>query len=72
MQPVSRSSDIMSGELVFTGTRVPVQNLLDHVLAGDTITEFLEDFPSVTPAQVDAVLQIMYSLLEEKHASASG
>ena len=45
---VSRDLDIMSGELCFTGTRVPAQSLIDHLDAGDTLEEFLEGFPSVS------------------------
>ncbi|MBU6372343.1 MAG: DUF433 domain-containing protein [Alphaproteobacteria bacterium] len=56
--PVSRSSDIMGGEPVFTGTRVPVQILFEHLDAGDTIDDFLEGFPSVDRDDVLAVLAI--------------
>ena len=42
----------MGGEPVFTGTRVPVQTLLDYLEAGESIDDFLEGFPSVTRAQV--------------------
>ena len=50
---------IMGGTPVFRGTRVPVQTLLDYLEAGDTITEFLKGFPTVTEAQVIAVLEEM-------------
>ena len=50
---------IMGGTPVFRGTRVPVQTLLDYLEAGDTITEFLKGFPTVTAAQVIAVLEEM-------------
>jgi uncharacterized protein (DUF433 family) len=57
-QPViSRNHDIMGGTPVFSGTRVPVQTLLDYLEAGDSIGEFLEGFPSVTRAQVIAFLE---------------
>lgn len=42
---------------MFSGTRVPVQTLLDYLEAGDTIDEFLEGFPSVTREQVIAFLE---------------
>ena len=42
---------IMSGVPVFVGTRVPVRTLLDYVEAGDTLDDFLEDFPGVTREQ---------------------
>ncbi len=41
----------MSGAPVFKGTRVPVQALIDHLEAGDSLNVFLEDFPSVTRQQ---------------------
>jgi uncharacterized protein (DUF433 family) len=57
-QPViSRSPGVMGGAPVFTGTRVPVQTLLDYLEAGDSIDEFLEGFPSVSREQVIAFLE---------------
>jgi uncharacterized protein (DUF433 family) len=47
---------ILGGELVFLGTRVPVQSLFDHLEGGDSIDDFLEGFPSVKREQVIAVL----------------
>jgi uncharacterized protein (DUF433 family) len=49
---VSRNRDVMSGALVFHGTRVPVQALLDYLEAGESIDDFLVGFPSVTRRQV--------------------
>lgn len=54
---VSRDPSIMGGAPVFSGTRVPVQTLLDYLEAGDTIDEFLKGFPSVKRAQVVAFLE---------------
>ncbi|MBW3635750.1 MAG: DUF433 domain-containing protein [Armatimonadetes bacterium] len=45
------SPDILGGTPVFVGTRVPVKNLTDYIEAGDTLDEFLEDFPSVSREQ---------------------
>ncbi len=53
--------EIMMGTPVFTGTRVPVQSLFDHLEAGDSIDEFLDGFPSVRREQVIALLE------ESKH-----
>jgi uncharacterized protein (DUF433 family) len=39
--------DILEGTPVFVGTRVPVQNLIDYLGAGDSLDTFIEDFPSV-------------------------
>jgi uncharacterized protein (DUF433 family) len=54
---VSRSPDVMGGTVVFHGTRVPVQTLLDYLEAGESINDFLEGFPSVTREQVIAFLE---------------
>ena len=57
-QPVlCRTPDVMGGAPVFCGTRVPVQTLLDYLEAGDSISEFLAGYPSVTHEQVIAFLQ---------------
>jgi uncharacterized protein (DUF433 family) len=44
--------EIMGGTPVFTGTRVPVQNLVDYLEGGETINEFLLGFPTVKREQV--------------------
>ena len=56
-QPYSSDPEICSGITVFTGTRVPVQSLFDHLEAGDSIEQFLEGFPSVKREQVIALLE---------------
>jgi uncharacterized protein (DUF433 family) len=57
-QPVvCRSPEVMGGTVVFYGTRVPVQTLLDYIEAGDTIDDFLAGLPSVTREQVIAFLE---------------
>ncbi|MDB4793430.1 DUF433 domain-containing protein [Methylacidiphilales bacterium] len=48
----------MSGMPCFTGTRVPVQALLDHLEAGVTLDEFLEGFPTVSREQAVAFLEL--------------
>jgi uncharacterized protein (DUF433 family) len=45
---IVRDPDILGGIPCFRGTRVPFQNLLDHLEAGNTLDEFLEQFPTVT------------------------
>ncbi len=47
----------MGGAPVFSGTRVPVQTLLDYLEAGESIDDFLAGFPSVTRNQVVAFLE---------------
>lgn len=50
--------EIMSGTPVFVGTRVPLQNLIDYLAAGDSLEEFLDAFPSVTREQAAAALEL--------------
>ena len=47
-QIISRHPDVMNGMLVFSGTRVPVEILIQHLVEGDTLDEFLDDFPTVS------------------------
>lgn len=54
---ISISSDVMGGTPVFSGTRVPVQTLLDYLKAGDSIDDFLDGFPTVTREQVLNLLE---------------
>lgn len=54
---ISASPEIMGGTPVFTGTRVPVQTLLDYLKAGESINDFLDGFPTVTREQVIALLE---------------
>lgn len=54
---ISCSLDVMGGTPVFTGTRVPVQTLLDCLEAGESIDDFLAGFPSVNREQVIRFLE---------------
>ena len=49
--------EIMGGVPVFTGTRVPVQNLVDYIEGGETIDDFLHGFPTVKREQVIAFIE---------------
>jgi len=51
-QVFHRDPEIMGGTPVFTGTRVPVQNLLDYLEGGESIADFLMGFPTVKREQV--------------------
>jgi uncharacterized protein (DUF433 family) len=48
--------DILGGIPVFMGTRVPLQNLIDYLSAGDTLDDFLRSFPTVSREQATAAL----------------
>lgn len=50
--------EILSGAPVFVGTRVPLQNLIDYLAAGDSLEKFLDAFPSVTREQAAAALEL--------------
>ena len=52
----TRDLEILGGEPVFAGTRVPIKSLFDHLEAGESIADFLEGFTSVKREQVLAVL----------------
>jgi uncharacterized protein (DUF433 family) len=65
---VSRDPEIMGGTPVFSGTRVPVQTLLDYLEAGDSIDEFLAGFPTVTREQVIEFLEAAKDRLVESVA----
>ena len=54
---VSISPEVMGGTPVFTGTRVPVQTLIDYLEGGDSIDDFLEGFPTVKREQVIELLE---------------
>lgn len=64
---ISIDKDILSGNPVFKGTRVPVQSLFDHLEHGASLKEFLEDFPSVQQEQAIAVLEIAGKILTSKN-----
>lgn len=55
--PVSIAPDVMSGALVFRGTRVPVDALIENLEAGLTLDEFLDNFPTVNREQAIQVLE---------------
>ena len=53
---INVDKEILGGTPVFMGTRVPVKNFFDYIEEGETIAEFLEDFPSVKKEQVEKLL----------------
>jgi uncharacterized protein (DUF433 family) len=67
---------ILAGTPVFTGTRVPIETLFDHLESGQSLDEFLSDFPTVKRQQaidlLDAANKIMTSdKLEQLYASVA-
>ena len=60
---ININPDILGGTPVFDGTRVPIESLFDHLEAGVSLDEFLDDFPSVTREQAADVLAIAEEVL---------
>ena len=62
--------DVMGGTPVFVGTRVPFETLLDYLEAGEPLSEFLDDFPTVSrELAVAALEQAKDALLARAHTS---
>lgn len=64
---ITTDKEILGGQTVFKGTRVPIESLFDHLEAGVTLDEFLEDFPTVTKEQAVALLDCANRLLNTKN-----
>ena len=62
-QVIHSDPEVQGGAVVFTGTRVPLKNLIDYLEAGDSLEEFLDDFPSVTREQAVAALELAQEAL---------
>ena len=62
---IQKTKEILGGTPVFAGTRVPIQTLIDYLEAGDAVSDFLEDFPTVKKEQVLSVLDQCKKVLTE-------
>jgi uncharacterized protein (DUF433 family) len=60
---IVQDPEVLSGEPVFRGTRVPFQALLDYLEGGDTLDEFLEQFPGVSREAAIAALEEAKALM---------
>jgi uncharacterized protein (DUF433 family) len=67
---ITSTAERLGGTPVFAGTRVPVQALLDYLEGGDSLDDFLMDFPSVTREHAIAVLEAAKSALLAQTAAA--
>ncbi len=65
---IIQDPDIHSGEPVFRGTRVPFQTLLDYLEGGETLDEFLEQYPGVRREQAIAALEEAKALMLARFA----
>ena len=64
---ITIDNEILSGQTVFKGTRVPVESLFDHLEAGISLDVFLDDFPTVSKEQAIALLDWANKLLNTKN-----
>lgn len=60
---ITSSPEVLGGTPVFAGTRVPVQTFIEYIKAGESLSSFLEGFPSVEREQVIAFLDQAQSLV---------
>lgn len=67
---ITVSKEIQGGTPVFKGTRVPVKTLIDYLEGGDSMDDFLLDFPSVTKDQAVNVLELAKDVLRINEAAA--
>ncbi|HUX68377.1 MAG TPA: DUF433 domain-containing protein [Streptosporangiaceae bacterium] len=57
--------EILGGEPVFAGTRVPLRNLFDYLAGGYNLEQFLDAFPTVSPSQAVAALEAAQAALSQ-------
>ena len=60
---IDRNPDILGGTPVFSGTRVPVRILMEHLEAGDRLDDFLADYPTVSRNQAVELLERATTIL---------
>ena len=70
-QLIERDPEKLSGTPVFAGTRVPIQNLFDCLEGGESLEEFLDQFPTVTREQALGVLEESKRALLAEHEAAA-
>lgn len=63
-----QNDDVVSGALVFKGTRVPVDVLFESLLGGSTLDEILDDFPSIGRERAEAAVRLAVRSLHPKVA----
>ena len=60
---IVKDLDILGGTPIFRGTRVPFQALLDYLEGGETLDEFIDDFPTVSREAAISALELAKSVL---------
>ena len=69
---LSRDPKVVSGELVFTNTHVPVKNLADYLRAGHySVDQFLDEFPGVSRGQAVGYLEMAREAVEDRSRAGS-
>jgi uncharacterized protein (DUF433 family) len=68
---LSSDPEVVSGAVVFKGTRVPVSGLFEYLGAGDTLDEFLLDFPTVDRSQAEVVIKLVAKDIERQMKRAA-
>ncbi len=71
MSATESRKDILNGVVVFKGTRVPVRNLFEYLVAGESIKDFMEDFPTVSFEQIREVLLRAEIAIEKEDEKAA-
>jgi uncharacterized protein (DUF433 family) len=64
---INIDKEILSGNPVFKGTRVPIQTLFDHLEKGIPLVVFLDDFPTVKKEQAIAIIEIASKIVTSKN-----
>ena len=64
---INIDKEILGGQPVFAGTRVPIESLFMHLEEGISLNEFLEDFPTVSREQGIALLEMAEKIMTSKH-----
>lgn len=69
---LNRDPEILGGTSVFTGTRVPVRVLSEHLEAGDSLDDFLDSFPTVSREQATQLLVLAMKQIVEPDEATDG
>lgn len=64
---INIDADILGGQPVFKGSRVPIESLFMHLEKGISLNDFLDDFPSVTKDQAVALLELAGKVVTSKN-----
>ena len=69
---INKDTDVLGGTPVFSGTRVPIRILIEHLEAGDRLDEFLDRYPTVSRSQAIKVLPRAKTMLAGNSGEAAG